>query len=116
MPRFSWCVSSVSYPHARTLQYDLPYGLDDSWGIVIGMKSLRSLDIYLEAYHQIWPKFYEYATYEIDRLRPLLEIRGLSTFRLQLGYIGLDSVIRYEPHAPAFRELLMEVVKTPRDS
>jgi len=109
--------TSIPYPHARIEQYDLPYNLDYIWEIVIAMKGLRSLDVYLEAYdgqwqYGNWPSDARQAAEEIQRLGPLLGLRGLSTFRLQLGYIGFqDAVVRYESYAPEFRELLMETAK-----
>lgn len=105
--------TSIPYPHARSEQYDLPPNLDYVWDIVTAMKGLRRLDIYLEAYDKSRSDGDGYhdarqASYEIQRLGPLLGLRGLSTFRLQLGYIGSeDAVVRYEPYAPAFREMLM---------
>lgn len=113
--------TSIPYPHARTEQYDLPFNLDNFWKIVIDMKSLRSLDVYFEAYDGHWPLGHRpndasQASYEIKRLGPLLGLRGLSTFRLQLGYISSDDfVIRYESYAPAFREMLMETAIKPRE-
>jgi hypothetical protein len=113
--------TSIPYPHARTEQYDLPFNLDNFWKIVTEMKGLRSLDVYFEAYDGHWPlgdgpNDASQASYEIKRLGPLLDLRGLSTFRLQLGYISSDgSVIRYESYAPAFREMLMETAIKPRE-
>ena len=111
-------ITSVPYVHERTRQYDLPFDLQEFWGIVVGMEGLRSLDIDLKAYHQVWSSEDECATYETERLAPLLGLRGLSTFRLQLGYISLDySKVSYEPHAPALRELLRDhVIKRPIES
>ncbi len=114
--------TSIPYPHARTEQYNLPYNSDYVWEIVIVMKSLRSSYVYLEAYdghwqHGSWPSDARQASYEIQRLGPLLGLRGLSTFRLQSGYTGFqDAVLRYESYAPAFREMLTEKAKKLRDT
>ena len=108
--------TSIGYPHDRTPQYDLPLDLDSFWEIVIGMKSLRNLGVYFEAYYEVWQNSFDYEAWEVRRLEPLRRLRGLSYFKLEIGYIKRDSSISFEPCAPAFREELMEAVKRPRDS
>ena len=104
---------SVPYPHTRTEHYDLPCDLGDFWEIVVNMKGLRHLDLDLEAYYMNLVN-YDHERHEIDRLSPLLRLRGMETFHLDLGYIGHDSVVRYEIYAPRLRKELMEVVRRPR--
>ena len=105
---------SVPYPHARTLQYDLPCDLGDFWEILVSMRGLRHLDLDLEAYYMDLVN-YDHERHEVDRLSPLLRLRGMETFRLDLGYIGHDSVVRHEIYAPRLRKELLEVVRRPRD-
>ena len=107
--------TSIPYSHERTQQYNLPLKLDWFWETVIGMQSLRDLDIYMEAYDLV-RRTQEGQEYELSRLGPMKRIRGLSKFQLQLGYIQQDSSMRFEPYAPAFREELMEIVRRPRGS
>ena len=107
--------TSIPYPHERTPQYDLPLNLDWFWEIVIGMQSLRDLDVYMEAY-DFSRSPWEIQVIELSRLGPMEGIRGLSKFQLQLGYIQQDSSIRFKPYAPAFRGELMEIVRRPRGS
>ena len=106
---------SIGYSHPREHRYDLPSQLNGYWDIVVGMKGLRHLKINLEAYQTIWPGDEELAAYERGRLEPLLKLRGLETFDLKIGYIGLDSVVTCEPHDPELMAELKEVVRRPRD-
>ena len=106
--------TSIPYPHERTKQYDLPFNLDWFWEIVTGMQNLRNLDVYMEAYDLTRLTQQAHEVDELSRLGPLNRLRGLSKFRLQMGYIQLDSSIRFEPYAPAFREELVELVRLPR--
>ena len=122
-------LTSIPYRHDRTPPYDLPLCLDWFWQLIVNMKSLRNLDVYLETYCESALKnvyletycesaqkdVYVYAS-EVRRLGMLKQLRGLSNFRLEIGYIGPDSGISYESYAPAFREELMEVVRRPRAS
>lgn len=108
--------TSIPYPHERTPQYDLPVNLDWFWEIVIGMQNLQNLDVYLEAYELIRLTQQGHEVEELLRFEPLKKLRGLSRFRLQIGYIQLDSSISFAPHAPTFREELMDVVRRPRGS
>ena len=108
--------TSIPYPHERGPQYDVPFNLDWFWKIITGMQNLRSLSVYLEAYDLTRLTQQAHEVDELSRLGPLNRLRGLSKFRLQIGYIQLDSSIRYEPYAPAFREELVELVRLPRVS
>lgn len=109
--------TSIPYQHERTPHYDLPRMLD--WDNIVKMKNLRHLDVYLEAYNAV----HHHGTVqddegsraiEIDRLKGLLQVRGLSTFRLELAYLDDDSK-RTEPYAPLLRHEIMENVKKPRE-
>ena len=106
--------TSIPYKHERTPQYDLPIQLDWFWEIVIGMKGIRHLDVYLEAYFEIWQKNVDYEASEKRRLEPLLTLRGLLSFNLEIGYIAADGSKSFEPRALAFREELIAVVKQPK--
>ena len=108
--------TSIPYEHAHTSDYDLPFNLDWFWEIIVGMQNLRNLDVYMEAYAMTRLTKEGHVEGELTRLRPLKRLRGLSNFRLQIGYLQLDESIDFESPIPAFREELMEVVKRPRGS
>lgn len=68
--------TSIPHTHPRTEKYDLP----------------RNYRSHGDKCHDA-----RQATYEIQRFRPLLRLRELSRFQLQLSYIGShDAVVRYE--------------------
>ena len=108
-------VTSIAYQHERTKHYDLPDDLDWIWGIVIGMQALRDLSIILEAYSQ---DDEDGEACEVRRLKPLLRLRGLSTFRLELTYLGelpVEEQRRTEPYAPALRREIIDNATKPKD-
>lgn len=111
--------SSIAYQHPRTSHYDLPICLNQYWGLVANMQSLRSLFIRLEAYSQSqpWQQFDEFdlCENETKRLEGLLRVRGLSTFQLEMAYLQGDST-RTEPYVPALRKAIMESVTKPREA
>ena len=112
-------VTSIPYQHEWTRHYDLPHDLDWIWEIVIGMQGLRNLGIFLEAYSALVLDDEDREACEVRRLKPLLQLRGLSTFRLELTYLGdlrlEDNQRRMEPHAPALRRAILNNGTKPKD-
>ena len=105
---------SIGYQHECTGHYDLPSELDSIWELVLSMKGLQHLDLELEAYSRVWKDDQERKSSEVRRLSPLLDLRGLSTFQLELVYLSGEDQ-RAEPYAPALRQAIFENVRQPRD-
>lgn len=108
-------VTSIAYQHERTRHYDLQDDLDWIWGIVTGMQGLHNLSIILEAYSK---DDEDREACEVRRLTPLLRLRGLSTFRLELTYLGelpLEDQRRMEPYAPALRRAIIDNATKPKE-
>lgn len=112
-------VDSIPYQHGPTAHYDLPLDLDWIWKIVIGMQGLRHLGIFLEAYSTLILDDEDREASEVRRLKPLLQLGGLSTFRLELTYLGdrrlEDHQRRMEPYAPALRRAILDNATKPKD-
>ncbi|KAL8795554.1 MAG: hypothetical protein Q9195_001975 [Heterodermia aff. obscurata] len=112
-------VASIPYQHESTAHYDLPPDLDWIWEIVTGMQGLRNLGIFLEAYSTLIVDDEDREACEVRRLKPLLQLGGLSTFRLELTYIGdvrlEDQQRRMEPYAPALRRAIIDNATKPKN-
>ena len=107
---------SISYQHECTGHYDLPNDLDSVWETILRMKNLQNLELDFEAYSRVWKDDHERENSEIHRLSPLLSLRGLSSFQLELIYLndGDHGNPRAEPYAPALRQAIFEGVRRPR--
>ena len=112
-------VASIPYQHEWGKHYDLPHDLDWIWEIVTGMQGLRKLGIVLEAYSSLILDDEDREACEVRRLKPLLQLRGLSTFSLELTYLGdgrvEDHQGRVEPYAPALRRAIIDNATKPKE-
>ena len=112
-------MTSIPYQHEWTRHYDLPSDLDWIWEIVVGMQGLRNLGIFLESYSTLILDDEDREASEVRRLKPLLQLRGLSTFRLELSYLGdlrlEDHQRRMEPYAPALQRAIIDNATKPKD-
>ena len=113
-------VTGIQYQHEWTSHYDLPRDLDWIWKVVVGMQGLRDLAIVLEAYSTLILEDEDREACEVRRLSPLLQLRGLSTFSLELTYLGDVQVEdqqqrRTEPYAPALRKAIIDNATKPKE-